>query len=160
VGHGIQPLHVPDLLNQLTEKSMLLLEEAGGRARFRSLETVRSYSEDKLREAPYEQETRWRHALWYLDVARKAAAAGRAELAELEVERDNFRSALTWAVEHDEGLALELVVALRPFWEAGQHLAEGRRWTEQVTRSCLAEAGPLLTDALEGLAWLLMRQGD
>jgi hypothetical protein len=46
----------------------------------------------------------------------------------LELEHDNFRSALTWVLQSGEGeLGLRLGAALTEFWRLGSHVNEGVR---------------------------------
>jgi tetratricopeptide (TPR) repeat protein len=51
----------------------------------------------------------------------------------LQVEHDNLRAALRWAIDNDEGgIGLRLAAALWRFWHLGGHLSEGRLWLSAV----------------------------
>jgi tetratricopeptide (TPR) repeat protein len=51
----------------------------------------------------------------------------------LELDHDNFRSALTWVLQSGEAeLGLQLGTALREFWRLGSHVREGVRWLSDI----------------------------
>jgi DNA-binding NarL/FixJ family response regulator len=49
-------------------------------------------------------------------------------LQQCTAERDNVRTALAWAVEHDPETALRVTVAFCPFWWQRGHFTEARDW--------------------------------
>jgi DNA-binding CsgD family transcriptional regulator/tetratricopeptide (TPR) repeat protein len=78
----------------------------------------------------------------------------------LDTEHDNLRGAITWAIEHDPELALQLAAGLWRFWEKRGHWTEGRTWLER-TLARSADAPPAIrATALSGLANLATAQGD
>jgi predicted ATPase len=93
---------VLDLLGELVRKSLLVLVEQGEAVRYRLLETVRQYAQERLSESGEPEAVAERHALYYLQLAEASTAAVRspgegAWLARLEQEHDNLRAALAWA---------------------------------------------------------------
>jgi len=149
-----------DLLTQLVDHSLVAVEAGpSGVMRYRMLETVRQYAEEKLVADGESEWMRTRHAHWFLQWAEEAnphlSSAEPAEwLDRLETEHDNFRAALDWCTDfrlpEDEtsienqksrieniGTGLRLVRALWLFWDTRGHIREGRRWAERV----LAQAG-------------------
>src|SRR5437016_6341887 len=101
------------------------------------LETLREYADEKL--SPDQREYSKRvHADHYLSFAREAGKAltgpEQAQwLARLEVEHDNLRAALRWAIA--SGIAdtsISLAIALGRFWLVRGHWTEGRRWFASV----------------------------
>jgi len=134
------------VLAQLIGKSLVILEERGGRARYRLLETIRQYGVKKLREAGEEDLARRRHAAYYTALAHRAepelfSAGQRVWFDRFEIEHDNFRVALDWvgaALErgdHDVGpSALEAGAALGWFWIARGYYSEGWRRLPQLLR--------------------------
>jgi predicted ATPase/class 3 adenylate cyclase len=106
-------------------------------ARFRLLETIQRYSDDRLDELGEATAIGWRHALAYRDLAEAAAPhlPGGDQLRWLDrltAEHDNLRAASRWAIERgDSELALRLGAALWRFWQLRGHLEEG---LSQMTR--------------------------
>ncbi len=135
---GELPLDVLEGLEHLTQHSLVRQEEVpGGEPRFRMLETIREYGLDQLNQAGEADESLQRHAEFFLAFADNAkphlrAADQKTWLDRLEIEHDNLRVALGWALTHDPRIALRLSGALFWFWFARGHLSEGRRWLHQA----------------------------
>jgi predicted ATPase len=123
-------------LSSLVDKSLVMVEEHEGEARYRLLETVRQYAAEKLDESGEAEAVRERHARHYLALAEEAepeltGTQQEAWLGRLETEHDNLRAALSWALAHGEAeLGLRLGSALGEFWHMRGYLGEGRRWLE------------------------------
>jgi tetratricopeptide (TPR) repeat protein len=106
--------------------------------RFGMLETIREYAGEQLDAAGEGEETRDHHADDVLALVEEAEPHLRAVdrkrwLDRLEVEHDNVRAALRWAVDSGNAEAgLRLIGALWRFWHLHGHLAEGRRWCQAV----------------------------
>jgi predicted ATPase/class 3 adenylate cyclase len=106
--------------------------------RFETLQTVRAYGLERLQEQEEAPAMRRRHALYFLEFAETTEPELRGpdldlHLEVLRLEHDNMRTALSWAIEHDEGeVSLRLVAALWRFWQIHGHLTAGRRWAEQA----------------------------
>ncbi|HXT36766.1 MAG TPA: tetratricopeptide repeat protein, partial [Chloroflexota bacterium] len=169
-GEGIEAADMLDLLGGLASKSLLLVEEHGGEARYGLLETVRQYGLEHLKASGEEGTVRWAHAAYFLALAEKAEPRltgpeqGR-WLAWLTAEHDNLRAALGWARrdgERTEGL--RLAAALWRFWQARGHLSEGRMWLEGLLagemRGEPAAVAPLRARALLGAGMLAWSQAD
>jgi non-specific serine/threonine protein kinase len=102
---------VLDALTQLVEKSLVILDPPSGR--YRMLETVRQYAEQRLEEAGETNETRERHLRFHLDFGEKALSHlfGPDQgdwLARLDVERENLLAAHAWCERAPDGAALDL----------------------------------------------------
>lgn len=108
---------VVDLLAALVEKSLVSLDPNGGR--YRMLDTVRQYADEKLRDSGESTVVRLAHCRHYVDVAERARAALRGEeraraIAQLDDERDNLLCALAIdASDEADPLALRMADALR-----------------------------------------------
>lgn len=140
-GGGINAAELLGLLASLVNKSLVIMEEHHGEARYRLLEIIRQYATEKLRAAGEELEVRRRHLDWYLRLAERAepeswGAAQRLWLERLELEHENLRAALAWGAADPQGAeaALRLAAALWNFWWMRGYLGEGRRWLEQMLR--------------------------
>jgi predicted ATPase len=142
----IERSEVLEALTGLVGKSLVLMSEANGAARYGLLETIRHYGQQKLREAGEAARTQHRHAQWFVALVEQAAphmqsTAEKPWLARLVVELDNLRSALAWCEADGRAasgeMGLRLADGLRDLWRnRGQH-TEGRDWTERM----LATAG-------------------
>jgi predicted ATPase/class 3 adenylate cyclase len=153
-----------DLLLRLVEKSLVQVEEIGdGQSRYRLLETIRQYGQDKLLEAQESEALRERHRDYYLALAEQAAP----QLTQpdqgvwlnlLEADHDNLRAALKWST--DGATRLQMAGALWRFWYVRGHLSEGRGWLEgALARSREADTA-LRAKTLNGAGVLAMTQGD
>src|SRR6188768_2228889 len=96
------------------------------------MDSAKAYT--RLTQSPHVAELRQRHHDFYADLVRQAAAelTGPDQgkwLAVLETERDNVRLALEWGVA--DGTALEMSVALWPFWKVRGHRSEGAGWIDK-----------------------------
>jgi predicted ATPase len=133
---------VLDLIERLVEQS-LALAEAGtdGAMRYRMLEPVRQYAEQRLVAAGEAELIRDRHAALFLALAERAETEFGGPrhawwLARLEVEHNNIRAAVAWAVEHGAGeIAARIGWSLYIFWWTRGHFGEIRRRMEQVLAS-------------------------
>jgi non-specific serine/threonine protein kinase len=128
---------VLELLSQLIKKSLVVAEEREDLAttRFHLLETIRQYARDRLLELEANTQVRDRHLDYYL----KFAEAGESNsfgpqrmewLYTCELEHDNFRAALQWALEYNVEAAMRLCGALATFWGVRGFIIEGRSWVK------------------------------
>jgi non-specific serine/threonine protein kinase len=166
-GESVEEAEVVDLLSGLAEKSLVMVRggDPGG-ARYRLLEPVRQYALDKLEESDEAEEARCRHAEFFLALAEEAYPELRGPdqlewLERLEVEHDNMRAALSWALERTEAeLAFRLGDPLSRFWEARGYHSEGRRWLEEALAMEGQGAPEVRAMALAGVGSLALGQGD
>jgi predicted ATPase/DNA-binding SARP family transcriptional activator len=123
------------------------------------LRVIREYAAERLEERDEATSTRELHAAWCRTLACEAEQqlTGPEQVhwaARLELEHDNVRAALAWALECSPSLALEIAGALWRFWYLHGYFSEGRKWLERalaaapdappVTRAkALAGAGAL-----------------
>jgi predicted ATPase len=142
-------------LQALVIASLLRAEaDDGGVTRFSMLETLREFAQERLGGGA--DELRARHRAHFLEVARRAAAAD-----DSPAERDmpNLKQALATAVEDGQAAtALDLGVALRPYWEAHGALPGELRLLGEAADG--ATAGASLHAGLVLLAQLTLTAGD
>jgi predicted ATPase/DNA-binding NarL/FixJ family response regulator len=137
-GEPLQQDGVLDLLSHLVDKSLVLVAEGDGEARYRLLETVRQYGWEKLTESDEAGQFQERHSGYYLALAEVAEpelkGAGQvAWLERLEREHDNLRVAMAWLLGRGGSEeAARLGWALWLFWGIRGYYAEGRRSMEQA----------------------------
>jgi predicted ATPase/class 3 adenylate cyclase/DNA-binding CsgD family transcriptional regulator len=133
----VERYQVLDQLSLLVDKSLVVADDSRGRTRYRLLETVRQYAQEKLGESGEADAVRTRHRDYYTALAALLdAPAGsdyeqRLEQAELEI--DNLRAAFAWSCENaDIALALTLASSLQPLWQARGRVREGLTWFDSV----------------------------
>jgi predicted ATPase/DNA-binding SARP family transcriptional activator len=138
-GDGIEAREVLDLLSGLVERSLVVMREAGGGARYHLLEVVRQYAAERLAEegAAAGPALARRHAEYFAAFA-DATGPGLEIVQAPEVvervgaEHGNLRVALDSAVRAgDAALALRICGVLCPYWLHGTHWSEG---VESITR--------------------------
>lgn len=145
----------------LIDKSLLQPKTgAKGEAHFILLETIREYALERLMESGEADETRRRHAQFFLAWAE---ATDTTSLDRLETEYDNLTAALGWCLNGDPALGLRLVLAACNFWLLRRQIADGCWWLERyitaVERSGIDAPDDLRT-ALDWLVTLAYFQGD
>ncbi len=181
-GAGIERDDVVNLLSKLMDKS-LVVAAAGeeGVLRYKMLEPVRQYGQERLEESETAERVRERHLKYYLERA-AAGAEDEAESTDLRrgrpvgwfkrmaAEHGNLRAALYWALEKDAGpdeerraqLGLRLAVVLWWYWHTHDHQIEGRRYLERAVSKTRSDptTARLRARALGGAAWLALYQAD
>jgi non-specific serine/threonine protein kinase len=130
-------------LGKLIDHSLVQREIVAGEPRFRLLESIREYGlEQSIAEGEAEA-TRRRHADYFLALTSILGTSldtdRETHFDQLELEHDNIRAALTWAIGNDPAMALRLASALWRFWDVRGHLSEGRSWFARA----LAVEGPV-----------------
>jgi len=117
-GGDLESVDAADVLGQLVDKSLVLVDHDTNGARYRLLETIRQYAQERLERTDEIAAVRGRHLDHYVGRAETAGPhlRGRDQLAwaaTLAADVDNFRTALDVAVEASlPDPALRLVAAL------------------------------------------------
>jgi predicted ATPase len=149
----IDVAEIPDVLARLVEKSLVSVDDFGGKRRYRLLETVRLYARDRLSDAGETHALALSHAAWAI-----ALVQAKRDATELDRESANLRMALDTLLERDPTEALRLCALLWPFWLRRIDLAEAQR-----RFAAALEAAPertlLRADALRAVATIDMRSG-
>ena len=175
---GFEPLEdfeVLDLLTSLADKSLVVVEspaveehgepgQCSGTTRYRMLETIRLYANQKVAEWPHGSgeckadeavRLRTRHRGFFLALAEEAephlmATDQREWLERLEAEHDNLRAALEECARNPaqdtEEAGLRLAGALWRFWLVRGYVSEGRDHLARVleaARQTSAQTGSL-----------------
>ncbi|HEU4764187.1 MAG TPA: tetratricopeptide repeat protein, partial [Candidatus Eisenbacteria bacterium] len=165
---ALDTLDLLDTLTHLVDRSLVVPEEAGeGEVRYRLLETIREYGNEKLEAAGERAAFRVRHAEHFLALAEQAepelTGPGQATwLHRLSREHDNLRTALvTWLeVEGPPVRGLKLAGALWRFWWMRGNWAEGRSRLAALLLATGDAAPAERTKALHGAAVLARTQGE
>ncbi|MBP2329055.1 non-specific serine/threonine protein kinase [Kibdelosporangium banguiense] len=155
---GIDRDQVLDLVAGLMDKSILVREGHGYRARYRMLDTIHAYGRDRLRESGEEATLRRWHRDYYLGLAE----LGKTEWFgpdQVEVfrrtqrEHANLRIALEFCLSTagETRTGLHMAAALHFYWVGCGFMAEGRRWFDRAlavdTEPSLPRAAALWANA-------------
>jgi predicted ATPase/class 3 adenylate cyclase len=130
---------VLDGLSSLSDKSLVKPDLAmADDPRFAMLVTIRDYAQERLTAAQEFDGLARRHARVYLEFAESMAAGltgprSREVADRFELDHDNIRAALDWAVAAGEAeIAMRLAAAVWRFWQRRGHLEEARRRLDTV----------------------------
>ena len=128
-------------LARLVDKSMVLFFERQGEPRYRLLETIRAYADDRLQEQGDAVALHLRHADYWIDLATQAERdlTGPRQafwLERLDREHDNIRGCLRWLSTHEQPLLLlTLTRWLGRYWYFRSYFREGSQWIQQAIQS-------------------------
>jgi predicted ATPase/class 3 adenylate cyclase/DNA-binding CsgD family transcriptional regulator len=133
----VERYQVLDQLSLLVDKSLVMADDSRGRTRYRLLETVRQYAQEKLGESGEADAVRTRHRDYYTALAATVDAPAGSDyehrLDQAETEIDNLRAAFSWSRENsDTALALTLASSLQPLWVTRGRVREGLTWFDSV----------------------------
>ena len=134
-GGDLDDTDILDLVASLTDKSLVVADTSGEQERYSLLESTRAYALEKLAaEGAHEQLAR-RHAEYFRDQSqvvdeRYFTGFSEAWLTSVELELDNYRAVLEWALKdgHDLVLGGAVAGALTGLWFDGGLAVEGRYW--------------------------------
>ena len=135
---SLPPDAVLDGLDRLVKQSLVVAEAGAHRTRYRMLETLRQYADDRLADAGEQNLVAAAHARFYLELGERAESGlrGRSQgdwVQILREEHPNLRAALAWltATDGQADAALSLAGSLGLYWHLGRHL-EGRQILRRV----------------------------
>jgi len=155
-------------LTSLVDKSLIrATEPAEGRPRFSMLETIREFGQEQLGAGGDLDLVLRRHGEHFLGLAGEAEPHLTMDdqgewLDRCDREHANIRNALRWAIETGEAdRAQESAGALWRFWHQRGHLAEGRRWLEEILAMSSGQGRtPARAKALTGAGGIAWWQND
>jgi len=160
-GDVIEPLSV------LVDSSLVFRAPiATAVTRYRLLDVTREYAVERSVAAGEFDAARRRHLDHFLAYAEEAEPELRGKdqqrwQAQLLDDEGNFRAALTWALEIDEGeIALRLAGALWMFWRGAALFAEGRGWLDAALLAANDCSVDVRCRGLWGAGWLAFHAGD
>ena len=136
-GDGMNTNTVAELVEGLVAKSLVLTDLTAEIPRYRLLESVRQFAQDRLREAGEEESLASRHAAWCITHLEGAGALV-CSTEECRCsrhfgwERDNVRAALAWAVTAGQAqVALRLATGQVPLWWSQTSYGEALGWLQR-----------------------------
>jgi predicted ATPase/class 3 adenylate cyclase len=120
-GEGIDPDAVFELVAALVAQSLVVAEDQGPETRYRLLETIRQYGEERLEEAGEAERWRARHAGYYAELlgrVREHAHDPSPEVfwaVRLSADQDNLLGAWSWAIgTGNVGTAFQILAGFAP----------------------------------------------
>lgn len=162
-GDGILSVDVLEILSRLVDKSLVLTESDGSEVRYRLLETVRLYAQDRLKELPAGGALAERHTAFFLSLAEEAEPELQGPeqavwLRRLERDHENLRAAQQ---KGNKGFALRIAGALYRFWDVRGYFSEGiALLTELLTEADSHVFAAARAKALRGAGVLARSHGD
>jgi hypothetical protein len=139
-GEGLDPSAVFELLAGLVVRSLLIAEEHGPKTRYRLLETIRQYAQERLDQAGETGRWQARHAGYYAGILRQVRDHAHDPNLEgfwpvpLSADQDNLLAAWSWAIgTGNVGTAF-------PSWPASRRLR-----SPPTTRCCSLAGRPSRT---------------
>ena len=120
-GGAIEAREVAELVTRLVDKSLVVVEDAAA-ARYRLLDTVRQFAEERLDAAGEREAVEARQRDWVQQLV-----ASQPPLDRLELDHDNVRAALDSGLRNDPQGALRLAAGFWRFWLDRNYFTEGVR---------------------------------
>jgi predicted ATPase/class 3 adenylate cyclase len=158
-GEGLEEPDMLDLLASLTDKSLVIADTEGDKERYQLLESTRAYALEKLTAADEHEQLARRHAEYFRDETRAAderfgTGSTVVLVAEAELEIDNYRAALEWALTrgNDAVLGGAIAGALSALWTNAGLTVEGRYWIDLALERVSEAEQPLIAARL----WLAL----
>jgi len=158
------PFDVLENLVALVRRSLLVADTMGDKTRYRLLETIRQYGQDRLEEAGDADTTRDRHAAYYAAFVAALAPELRdarqlAALAHLDPEIANLRAAFSWALDGGAlDVALQIVTSVAV---NGTTIGDtALSWAELAAAVPTIDVYELGPAVLGHATWSAVRRGD
>jgi len=160
---ALEGVRLVEALNALAASSLIIVEHEDP-PRFRMLQTIREYAQERLAESGEAAAVFRRHRDWFLRLAEQPpphpCTEQRAWLERLARQPPHLRPALTWCLAAgDVAAGLRLAAALGRFWYEHGHVAEGLEWLERLLAADGDVPATVRARALAQAGWLAWEQG-
>ncbi len=132
---------IAGLLGSLVDKSLVVASvEGSAPIRFRMLETLQQYGQERLAEHGEVERLNRCHSEFFGSVAQEASPKLRGHEQQawhlrLADDVSNLRLALEWSVGHEPDASLRLIIALTDFWYIAGLVEEGDGWLKRALGS-------------------------
>jgi non-specific serine/threonine protein kinase len=134
-------VEVLSLLDQLVHKSLVITSQRDGKTRYRLLEPIRQYADEKLRKTDEWDDMRYRHVAYFVTFAERAEVGLMGYehgvwLKRLGEDYDNLLAALAWSRDHEQtsDAHVRMVVSLWRYWAHRREYREGATWMDGALR--------------------------
>ena len=137
-GDMLESLDVLDAMTRLVDKSLVVLDELAFEPRYRMLEMIRQYGNEKLMEHDNGQGLCDRHLQYFAELSESFEPHFyRPDQVKWYVKSDNdldnFRSALEWSLRAKQpGLGMRLLNGLHRYWVARVYWNEANTWFQKL----------------------------
>ncbi|MFI1400645.1 ATP-binding protein [Streptomyces sp. NPDC020681] len=164
-GETVTAEEMPEVIGSLLDKSILFRQDYSGTVRYRMLETLREYGQERLIEAGEYIPARRRHRNWYTGLTeqfgREWIGPGQeAWIDRLRREHPNLRVALDFCLTQGEAAtALPLITRIEDYWTIHGYFTEARHWLDQALAAAPEPTRERCT-ALCVDGWYALVQGD
>jgi non-specific serine/threonine protein kinase len=155
-----------DTLLSLVDKSILTSTEHSGRMRYRMLEVIRHYGEERLRETDQWTSLRRRHRDFYAGLAARSesewiGSGQRSWIERMRREHPNLQAALDFCLSEpgEAEAGLDIAANIREHWIGLGALGEGAHWFERLLAADSISPRSRAR-ALRTAAWLSVLSGD
>lgn len=153
-----------DLLNQLSEKSIIIFDSI--KQRYLMLETIKQYGFEKLTESGLSEKLYKRFIDYFIKLSEDAepnlnGSEVQLWLDKLEEDHGNLQYAIDWSLKNENGLsAIRLAGSLGNFWFIRGHYTTGRRFLDNILGKNGDSVDSALKKVLYWAATLANFQGD
>jgi predicted ATPase len=156
------------LLEELVARSLVVFAiDHDGEPRYRMLETLREFAQERLSESGEEDPIRRRHLAWCLALASRVEETVATPqfpelLDQLDRERFNLREALGWSLRSEIDVEQSLLICglLPLYWDTRGYVPEGLRWSTGLLEVGEQSPTPGRAMTLATVGWLAMLAGD
>ncbi|WP_246477540.1 ATP-binding protein [Actinokineospora xionganensis] len=138
-GAGVDSADVLDLVDALLDKSVLVRDATDADARYRMLETLREYGQERLAESGERARVARLHRDWFdrLTATADDEWASPNQLtwvARLKDDHANLRAALDWCLTEpgEADVALRMAARLDEYWSLRGFITEARMWLDRA----------------------------
>ena len=128
-----------DWITALADRSVVTVERRPDGERYRLLESIGLFAEQRLREAGEDRDARDRHTHFFLELAQAASERPgspeqTASAARLAAEQDNLTNAISWCLDGDGDptVGAELIAAVGLDWTLRGRRNAAKRWLERA----------------------------
>lgn len=167
---GLPTTEMVDRLERLVEQSLVVRRAGGdgGDPRFTMLETIREFGLERLEESGAADETRERHADFFLALVERSelslpgSGVDKAQwLLRIDAEFANLRGAVTWLLHRGAGArALQLLIGLEGYAHSRRFENDAMRWIEQALALAPDAPVPMRLAAMFGVVNRAWQIGD
>jgi len=160
---GVPPTSVLDTISRLVDRSLVSVDSVEGTVRYRLLDSIRAYADERLRESGRYDVAAAAHASWFADLAAWCDEHVRGErqpecLAIARHERANVDVALAWCAANDPLLGVRIANGFGWTWVV---LGDGTAGAARVRDAQSIDAPPPFRATAFLLAgWLEASAGD